>query len=76
MLKINLQTHVIVVLRCVLEERTILALQDVVDAIPHELIPAADVHGEYEGGLAIGSGEVETNAIEVHKLDIEAGRPA
>ncbi len=41
------------------------------DAVPHELIPATDVHREDEGSLAVWSGQMEAYAIEVNKLDVE-----
>ena len=73
LLKINLQTDIVVVLWLWPDQGAILPLQDVVHAVPDEFVPAADVHGQHERSLAIGGRQAEADAIEIDKLDIERG---
>ena len=70
LLEVDLQGDVVLRFGLWLEKRAVFSPHDLVDTIPHELVPTADVHGECEDSLAVSSGHVEADAIEVDELDI------
>lgn len=75
LLEVDLEAYVVAWLRLRLDQIAVLALEDVVHAILDEFVPAADIHGEEKGGLAIWSGEVKPDVIEVNELDVDRARP-
>ena len=53
---IDVETDVVLWLWLCPEHCTVLALEDIVDTVLEQLVPASDAHGEKKGGFAICGG--------------------
>lgn len=73
-LEVYLKTDIVVRLRRCLQQRAVLALENVHDAVSNKLVPASNVHRQQQARLLLRRRQVESDAIIVDKLDVQRSR--